>query len=67
MINMVEGVRNLIQQVGIEEGEALRMAALYPALLMNRVGVSGKIEEGELLNGVMLDENWNVLDVFRAH
>jgi hypothetical protein len=35
--------------------------------LMNRVGVSGKIEEGELLNGVMLDENWNVLDVFRAH
>jgi N-acetylglucosamine-6-phosphate deacetylase len=66
-INMVEGVRNLIRQVGIKEGEALRMAALYPALLMKRVGLSGKIEVGELLNGVMLDEKWNVMDVFRAN
>lgn len=66
MINMVEGVRNLVRMAGIEEEEAFRMAALYPASLMQRKGISGKITVGEMLNGVMMDEKWNVKGVFRS-
>ena len=67
MINMAEGVRNLILQVGIAAEDALRMASLYPASLMKGMGVTGRIEVGGMMNGVMMDEEWGVLGHLRAN
>ena len=66
MISMADGVRNLIQQVGIAEEDALCMASLYPASLMKRIEVTGRIEVGGVMNGVMMDEEWGVLGHLRA-
>jgi len=67
MINMADGVRNLIQQVGIATEDALRMASLYPASLMKRMEVPGRIEVGGMMNGVMMDEEWGVLGHLRSN
>ena len=66
MINMAEGVRNLIEQVGITAEDALCMASLYPASLMKEKGITGRIEVGGVMNGVMMDEDWGVLGYLRA-
>lgn len=66
MINMAEGVQNLIEQVGIEEGEAFRMASLYPASVMGRADITGRIAVGEKLNALMMREDRSVVGVLRA-
>lgn len=67
MITMAEGVNNLIEQVGIGEDEALRMASLYPASVMGRADITGKIVVGEKLYAVMMSEDRTVLGVLRAY
>ena len=47
-------------KVGIEPAEALRMVSLYPAQVMNKTGLSGKIEKGDTANLVFLNENFDV-------
>ncbi|NDA60418.1 MAG: N-acetylglucosamine-6-phosphate deacetylase [Chitinophagia bacterium] len=65
MITMAEGVNNLIEQVGIEEDEAMRMASLYPARVMGRADIKGRIEVGEKFFAVMFDNDRTVLGVLR--
>ena len=66
MINMVEGVRYLINQAGIGLEDALRMASLYPARIMNRKNLSGTIEIGQPFQAVGLDGQLIVKRVYRG-
>jgi N-acetylglucosamine-6-phosphate deacetylase len=54
-LTMAKSVRNLVNQVGIELAEALRMVSLYPAQVMKKDHCMGKIEKGYDANLVMLD------------
>lgn len=62
-LTMGKSLRNLIFKVGIEPAEALRMVSLYPAQVMNKTGLSGKIEKGDTANLVFLNENFDVQGV----
>lgn len=66
MITMAEGVNNLIDQVGIAEAEAFRMASLYPASVMGRADITGRIAVGEQFFAVMMDDDRKVLGVLSA-
>jgi N-acetylglucosamine-6-phosphate deacetylase len=59
-LTMAKCVRNLVNEVGIELEEALRMASLYPAQVMKKDNSLGKIEIGFDANLVMLDYSLNV-------
>ncbi len=51
-LTILKGVKNCVEQVGIELGEALRMASLYPAkvmLLQHELGCIAKGYRGEML------------------
>jgi len=65
-INMVEGVRYLVNQAGIGVEDALRMASLYPARIMNRKNLSGTIEAGQPFQAVGLDDQLFVKRVYRS-
>ena len=45
-LTMIKAVQNLVNKVGIELGEAIRMCSLYPARLMKLDDRMGKIEKG---------------------
>lgn len=59
-LTMAKALRNLIEKVGIEAEEALRMVSLYPAQVMGRQDSMGLIEKGYDANLVMLDASWEV-------
>ena len=59
-LTMAKCVRNLVQHVGIELGEALRMASLYPAQVMGKYDCMGRIAIGYDANLVMLNEQLEV-------
>jgi len=59
-LTMAKCLRNLVNQVGIELDEALRMVSLYPAQVMQCAGSMGKIEKGYDANLVFLDESLEV-------
>jgi N-acetylglucosamine-6-phosphate deacetylase len=67
MINMSEGVQNLINHVGIEEAEALRMASLYPASLMGREDLTGTIEVGKPFHAAAFDNQFSVIGLYRGN
>jgi N-acetylglucosamine-6-phosphate deacetylase len=60
-LTMAKCVQNLVNNVGIESGEALRMASLYPAQVMKKDDRLGKIETGFDANLVMMDEQLGVV------
>ncbi|HIF9084007.1 N-acetylglucosamine-6-phosphate deacetylase [Photobacterium damselae] len=64
-ITMIEGVRNLIQHVGLSREEALRMASLYPAKAIKIDDSYGKIAEGYKANIVLLNDNNQVEHIFQ--
>lgn len=55
-LTMWKAVQNSIHEVGIEEGEALRMGALYPAAVMKQAHLRGRIAAGYLAELVVLDD-----------
>ncbi|TLS78897.1 N-acetylglucosamine-6-phosphate deacetylase [Photobacterium damselae] len=64
-ITMIEGLRNLIQHVGLSREEALRMASLYPAKAIKIDDSYGKIAEGYKANIVLLNDNNQVEHIFQ--
>jgi N-acetylglucosamine-6-phosphate deacetylase len=44
-LTMMKGVRNCVEHAGIELGEAIRMASLYPAIVLNLDNKLGKLEK----------------------
>jgi N-acetylglucosamine-6-phosphate deacetylase len=55
-ISMFEAYRNLVEQVGLEKGEALRMCSLYPARVLGADQQYGKIESGYKSELVWINE-----------
>ncbi len=62
-LTMAKSAQNLVQKVGIELDEALRMVSLYPAQVMKKADHMGKIEKGYEANLVMLDDSLEVMDM----
>jgi N-acetylglucosamine-6-phosphate deacetylase len=62
-LTMAKSLRNLVNHVGIEIEEALRMVSLYPVQAMKKSATMGMIEKGYDANLVMLDEALEVMNV----
>jgi N-acetylglucosamine-6-phosphate deacetylase len=56
-LTMYKALQNLVKNVGIETGEALRMCSLYPAQVMQMDYELGKIVKGYKAKMVLLPEN----------
>jgi N-acetylglucosamine-6-phosphate deacetylase len=58
-LTMLKAVQNCVEYVGIDLAEAINMASLYPAQLMDATD-KGKIEKGCVADFIVFDENYNV-------
>lgn len=64
-LDMMSAVRFLVKQVGVELGEALRMASLYPAEFLGRADL-GRIVPGARADLVFIDDDLKARAVWRA-
>jgi len=64
-LKMNEAVKNLVNHCGIETGEALRMCSFYPAGVIGAAGKLGKLLPGYTAAIVVLDNNLEVVSIFR--
>ncbi len=55
-LTMYKALQNLVKEVGIETGEAIRMCSLYPASVMQLDGELGRIAKGYKAKMVLLPE-----------
>jgi N-acetylglucosamine-6-phosphate deacetylase len=62
-LTMLQAVKNAVQKVGIPLPEALRMASLYPAILMGKDKEWGRIQSGAFADFVLLDEQLSLQQV----
>ena len=62
-LTMLQAVRNAVEKVGIPLVEALRMASLYPAVVIGAEKKWGCIQKGASADFVLLDEQLNLLRV----
>lgn len=60
-ITMLQSVKNCIEKVGIEVNEALRMASLYPAKVLEIDHKYGMIQKGYDAAFARLDENMDII------
>jgi N-acetylglucosamine-6-phosphate deacetylase len=64
-LDMMSGVRYLVKQVGVELGEALRMASTYPAEFLKRLEL-GRIAAGARADLVHISDDLKAKAVWRA-
>ena len=62
-LTMLKAVQNCVQKVNIPLDEALRMATLYPANLIDRQDL-GRLDEGSVANVLVFDADFNVDAVY---
>lgn len=62
-LTMSKAVQNLVNHVGVELGEAIRMCSLYPARLMGLDNKLGKIEKGYHAKLVLLNEQNEAVEI----
>lgn len=62
-LTMMKAVKNCIDHVGIDIGEALRMASLYPAKVLGIEDRAGLIERNYEASFVVFDNGMSVIDV----
>jgi N-acetylglucosamine-6-phosphate deacetylase len=60
-LTMAKAVKNCVEKAGIELGEALRMAGLYPAKVIGMEKELGRIEKGYKAEFVVLDKELQVV------
>jgi N-acetylglucosamine-6-phosphate deacetylase len=60
-LTMIKAVKNCIEKINIDLGEALRMVSLYPAKVLGLDHKLGKIKEGYKSKLVLLDKDINVI------
>lgn len=60
-LTMMKGVENLVTKAGIEMGEALRMASLYPAQVTHSDSTYGKIVKGHSVAFVVFNDAFEVV------
>ena len=65
-LTQLKSVNNLINKVDIELGEAFRMCGLYPARIMNRKEMTGKISVNENANLLCLDADRQCLELITS-
>ncbi len=59
-LTMIEGVRNLVEEVHISLDEALRMATLYPARAMGVTDKLGTLEAGKVANLTVFNRDYQI-------
>jgi N-acetylglucosamine-6-phosphate deacetylase len=62
-LTMAKSVQNLVNQIGIDAGEAIRMCSLYPARVMHLDHELGKIEKGFRAKMLLLDQHNEVIQL----
>jgi N-acetylglucosamine-6-phosphate deacetylase len=59
-------VKNLVENVGIELGEAIRMCSVYPAKVMNHASINGSIEIGGKADLACLEADLSLIKMMVA-
>ncbi len=62
-LTQLKSVNNLVNEVGIDLGEALKMCSLYPAKVMNREAIKGTIETDAPANLLFLSADRKLLKI----
>jgi len=62
-LTMLQAVRNGVEKAGIPLPEALRMASLYPAMVLGEHDRRGTIQPGAVADLILLDDQLNLLRV----
>ena len=65
-LTMSKAIKNLVNNVGIDSGEAIRMCSLYPAKLMKMDNRLGKILPGFAAQMVVLNNDLDVVKLLRS-
>jgi N-acetylglucosamine-6-phosphate deacetylase len=60
-LTQLKSVNNLVNEVGLDLGEAIKMCSTYPAKVMNREGINGTIETGAPANLLFLSTDRQLL------
>ncbi|MDB5014883.1 MAG: N-acetylglucosamine-6-phosphate deacetylase [Daejeonella sp.] len=63
-LSMLKAVQNCVEKVGLCLEEALRMASYYPAQLIKKDHLIGKIRVGYDANLILFNQNYHVESVF---
>lgn len=62
-LTMIEGLKNMISEVGIDKEEALKMTSAYPAKAVGIDDRYGYIKENYMADIVVLDDNFDISKV----
>ena len=65
-LTQLKSVNNLVEQAGIDVGEAVKMCSMYPAQVMQQKGISGKIEVNENADLLCLSADRQLLKMYLA-
>ncbi len=65
-LTQLKSVNNLVEQVGIDVGEAVKMCSLYPAKIMQQKGITGTIEVNENADLLCLSADRQLLKMYLA-
>lgn len=63
-LTQIKSVNNLVQEVGIELGEAVRMCSVYPAQVMHKEEMTGTIEVNKKADLLCLNTNRQLIKLF---
>jgi N-acetylglucosamine-6-phosphate deacetylase len=59
-LTMVDAVRNMIAQTGIDLADAVAMASATPAAFLGLAGRTGTIAPGQAADLILVDDAWRV-------
>jgi N-acetylglucosamine-6-phosphate deacetylase len=65
-LTQLKSINNLVEQVGIDVGEAVKMCSLYPAKIMQQKGITGTIEVNENADLLCLSADRQLLKMYLA-
>lgn len=66
-LDMMSAVRFMVNEIGVDVDEALRMASLYPALLLKRDKEIGSLVTGARADFIHLNEQLQITSVWRRN
>lgn len=62
-LTQLQSIHNLVEEAGIELGEAIKMCSVYPAQVMHQEDISGKIEINKNANLLCLSADRRLLKI----
>jgi len=65
-LDMITAVRFMVDEIGINVDEALRMASLYPAQVLNRSNEIGRLGAGTRADFIHMGKQLDILNVWRG-